>query len=342
MARASAVDGQPSALAPVGATTPAGLESAPWDTAELLRRLELSDVGTATLEQFEQTVERLCCEYPYRDAASLLAESQQWLRRLSRLLHGNVTLSEHSDLLTLAGWLALLVGCVEYDLGRHSAAETTRIAAGRIGREADDGQIVGWAYEMAAWFALTAGDAPEALSAARAGQDAAHAGSATVQLAAQEAKALARLGELRALHDTLDRGYRVLGALPQPARPSNHFVVDPDKWDFYAMDCYRVIGDYARAEHHAQRVIKLHTLPDGTGRSPMRMSEARFTLAHVALRADDLEQAIGAGRRALAGPRRSIPDMLMSARELVGAFDERYPHERLATEFRDELRSGQD
>ncbi len=338
----TALDDALGASGQLTALTLAGVDTDPWETAELLRRLQLSDVGGGGVEQMEQTVERLCCEYPYRPAADLLGESRQWLRYVGRMVRGNVTLTEHRNLLVLAGWLALLVGCVEYDMGRRTAAESTRLAAARIGRESEEGQVIGWAFEMEAWFALTNGDAPAALAAARAGQDASGPGSASVQLAAQEAKALARLGEVRALHETLDAGYRALGKLPRPSRPSNHFIIDPDKWDFYAMDCYRVVGDNDRAEHHARRVLKLHTMPDGTERSPMRMSEARFTLAHVALRQDDLELAVGTGRDALAGRRRSIPHMMMSARELAGELDERYPHERLATEFREYLRSDAD
>jgi hypothetical protein len=51
-------------------------------------------------------------------------------------------------LLTAAGWLALLVGCVEYDLGLRAAAEATRAAAKRLGAEAGNGEIIAWAHEM--------------------------------------------------------------------------------------------------------------------------------------------------------------------------------------------------
>jgi hypothetical protein len=115
-------------------------------------------------------------------------------------------------------------------------------------------------------------------------------------------------------------------------------VIDPDKWDFYAMDCYRVAGDHDRVADHARRVIEIHTLPDGTERSPMRISEARFTLAHVALRSGDLEEATSTGRRALMGPRRSIPHMMMSARELLGEMSADHPGEPLTAEFRDHVR----
>ncbi len=60
----------------------------------------------------------------------------------------------------------------------------------------------------------------------------------TVQLAAQEAKAWARIGDRRQTEVALDRGRRLLDSMPYPENLDNHFVVDPTKFDFYAMDCY--------------------------------------------------------------------------------------------------------
>ena len=42
--------------------------------------------------------------------------------------HARVSVELPSDLSLLRGWVALLVGCVEYDTGKWQAAETTRSA----------------------------------------------------------------------------------------------------------------------------------------------------------------------------------------------------------------------
>lgn len=57
-----------------------------------------------------------------------------------------------------SGWLALLIGWVEYDMGDRAATESTRRAALPLAREADNSEITGWAHEMRAWFALTTGN----------------------------------------------------------------------------------------------------------------------------------------------------------------------------------------
>lgn len=164
-------------------------------------------------------------------------------------------LAAHRELLTASGWLALLVGCVEYDLGMRAGAEATRAMARQLGEEAGHPEIMAWSHEMAAWFALTQSRYRGVLTAARTGQTAGPNGSAAVQLAGQEAKALARLGDVAGVREALGRGRALLGAMPVPDRPDHHFVVDPDKWDFYAMDAYRLAGDDQLAAHHARTVL---------------------------------------------------------------------------------------
>jgi hypothetical protein len=63
------------------------------------------------------TTDRLCTEYRYRPAHDLRLEGQDWLRRITRLLDERLTYRQHGDVLAVAGMLALLVGCVEYDTG---------------------------------------------------------------------------------------------------------------------------------------------------------------------------------------------------------------------------------
>lgn len=38
-----------------------------------------------------------------------------------------------------------------------------------------------------------------------------------------------------------------MDAMPYPENVENHFVVDPFKFDFYAMACYRQVGEGDRA-----------------------------------------------------------------------------------------------
>nr|WP_232827302.1 XRE family transcriptional regulator [Jiangella endophytica] len=304
------------------------------ETLEILTRLQRSDVDVATLDALRITVDRLCAEYSYRPAEQLLIEGREWLGRVAELQQRRLTLAQHQEILVMAGWLALLVGCVEHDLGRSHAAESTRRAALSLGVEAGHGEIQGWAHEMRAWFALTSGDFRGVIEAARAGRVVAGTTSVTAQLAAQEAKAWARMGDRRQVELALDRGREIRDALPYPDNVAHHFVVDPAKFDFYAMDVYRIIGVDSVAESLAQEI--LHS--GFAERAPMRVAEAKITLGVVAARTGELEAAVEHGQRAIGdGARRSIPSLHLAADELAAELRARYPEERSSREYLDRV-----
>lgn len=306
------------ALFPAPATPDERLLSATgMGTLEIVQRLRASDVTDTTLAALELTVDRLCSEYPHMPSEQLLIEGRQWLRRMTDLLHGRLTLTQHREVLRLAGFLALLVGCVEYDMGQRAGAEGTRSAALSIGQEAGSGDVVGWAHEMAAWFALTQGDYRGVITAADTGLAAAGETGVAVQLAAQKAKAWARVGDRRQVEVALDRGRTLLEALPYPTNLDNHFVVDPAKFDYYAMDCYRLLGEDRLAATYADEVLRIGSDFDGRELSPMRNAEARITRGVVAARAGDLDSAVHEGQLAIAGNRKSLPSLLMVSRELA-------------------------
>jgi transcriptional regulator with XRE-family HTH domain len=307
------------------------------DTHELVQRIRRPSVDNTTLDALSLTVEQLCCDYASRDAADLIGESRRWLSRITQLLDERLTLSQHQDVLDAAGWLTLLVGCLEHDTGQGRQAEATRTGALRLGEDARSPSLVGWAHELRSWFAITNGRYPEVIAAAQDGQDAAPGRSVSVQLLAQEAKAWARTGNQRNVVKALEKGRGLLDSLPYPERPDNHFVVDPDKFDFYAMDCYRLIGDDDLAEMHAREIIRKTTAPDGTELSPMRKAEAEITLGVISARHGALEQAMSYGHQALEIGRRSRPSLLMVGSELDHVLQELFPNDSNTHEFHQAL-----
>ena len=113
----------------------------------------------------------------------------------------------------------------------------------------------------------------------------------------------------------------------------NHFTVDPDKFDFYAMDCCRTVGEDALATLHADEVIRKSTAPDGTIRTPMRVAEAKITFAVAAARQGDLEQATTIGNDAFDIPRQSVPSLIHVGRDLATELNGRYHHDEAAAPF---------
>jgi transcriptional regulator with XRE-family HTH domain/tetratricopeptide (TPR) repeat protein len=315
--------------------TPANGE--PWEVAELIRRLRHSEVSSADIELIELHIHNICCAYAYMPSGELLSQIRGWQAHVAGMLDARKTLSQHRDLLASAGWLFLIGGCVEYDMGKRETAELSRRSALEIAREIGHAEIAGWAWEMEAWFALTQGRVSDIISACEAGHRADSVNSVGVQLYAQQAKAYARMGDGKQVRSSLDMGRAWLERLPRPTHPEHHFIIDPDKWDFYEMDAYRILGDDVRASRHALEVVKLGVSSDGTEKSPMRVAEARLTLGVSAARAGELEEAVSFGSQAFESQRKSLPSLLAVARELDGELQHRYPREALTSEFRDHL-----
>ena len=176
------------------------------DTLELVSRLQRSDVDQATLDAMAMMADRLCSKYPHMPTDQLLSEGRSWLRRITALYGSRLTPNQHRERLVQAGWIALLIACVQYDTGNRQAAETTRRAALSLGTEADHADVIAWAHEIRAWINLTSGDYHGVIASARTGIGAAPHHAVAVQLATQEAKAWARLGDRRQTEVALDGG----------------------------------------------------------------------------------------------------------------------------------------
>lgn len=306
-----------------------------YGTMELAQQLQASDVGTGTLEALAEAVDLLCRAYPVVPAATLRDRTQKRLAQVNRLLAGRLSLDQHRELLVITGWLTALLGCVHYDLGEREEAETARRAAFEMGRQVGHGELMGWAHEMSAWFALVEGRYEDVVTAARMGQAVAGQTSAMVQLTLQEARGLARIGDRREADRALTRGAEVLGRLPMPDNPDHHFVFDHAKWVFYAATCYTWLADDDRAEEHARETIQMHTRPDGTSNAPMRVADAHIDLGIIHARRGDLDAAVDNGMAAFDIDRRSLTDLVNRAADLDRVLRQRYRRETLAEEFHD-------
>ena len=182
-------------------------------------------------------------------------------------------------------------------------------------------------------MSLTRGDYYAVIAAAREGLNATASSGVAVQLQAQEAKAWARLGNRRNVELALERGRLLLDALPYPDNPRNHFQVDPAKFDFYAMDCYRAVGEDSLAMAMAEAVASTSTTPGGEVISPMRLSEAELTRATVLARNGEVDEATSAAEIGLDRNRRSLPSLLMVGNEVAHELRRLHPKSQSAIDF---------
>lgn len=309
------------------------------ETSELLARLRARDVSPATLDGLRVAADRLGRDYPRVPAHLLRSDGRTWLQLIRPLLTVRPSGAHHDDLLSVASVVAVLVGCSEHDMGHRPRAEVARRLAMALAEEAGDSAQLGWGFEMRAWFDLEAGQYRAALAAAEAGLRVTSRSHAAVQLAAQEANAWAYLGERRQVEEALEHSRGVHRLLPRPEHPEHHLVIDEAKLHLHAANCYRVLGVNELAASSAYEVIRTSTRPDGSVAHPMRVAQAKLTLAVVAARTGDLEGAVEQGTEALIGDRKSLPSLVTASRELVGTLQQHYAKEPRAAQYIERVRS---
>ncbi|GAA2818898.1 hypothetical protein [Kribbella solani] len=101
----------------------------------------------------------------------------------------------------------------------------------------------------------------------------------------------------------------------------------------------RIARDDVQASEYATSVIGDNIAPDGTELSPMRISECRLTLAFVAGRQGDLEQAVDLGVEGLEDGRQSKVHLRMIASELDQELQRRFPGEVTLSGLSDAIRA---
>lgn len=225
------------------------------ESVELLRRTEASDLGTGTVEQLEELVERLGMEYFAVPPAKFRGEVLSWRRYVARLLEGRLTLRERRRLYAVAGWLSGLVA--EASLAVGDEAETHCATALSLAQEVGDARLAGWIRGTQAQIALYAGDPYEAVAFAQAGQNIAPIGSAAlVRNCTHEARAGARLGDRGRTRIALIAGENAWNALSQPVVRSI-YSLGASYLPYCASTAFVWLGDQANARVWASQAVEL-------------------------------------------------------------------------------------
>lgn len=297
--RALAIDGQPTEL------------------LELAGRAEASDVGAATLDLLDRSVDGSARSYTRVPPDELLRDVRTRARQIGSLLDGRATLAQRRRLLTAAGWLSLLAATLHVDLGHRAAAGAVRAVAQSLGKETEQDEIGAWVCEVDTWTALIDQDWPRAAELAAAGEAIAPAGTpAAAQLAVQAARAAARLGDGPGMRIALRRCAAALERQSQERPPDHHFYFDGNKLDLYTGTALAWLGDPA-AEDYARHAAARHE----AGGQRRRLATAYLDLALVLVRLGRPDEAAHYGTLAL-GTNHLVPSNSWRADELLAAVSE--------------------
>ena len=258
---------------------------------ELARRVEASDVGTATLARLEAVADEVAMAYATTPPQQLLPRVRGHLDHVVRLIESRKTLEQHRRLLVTGGWLSLLAATLHIDLRQRDAAHAFLVTAEQMADSGGHEEIRAWCDETRAWDVLIDGRFREAVELSQRAQARAPAGSsALIQSTAQEGRAWARMGQPAQTRDALVQVTRLVANLPMPDHPEHHYRYDPSKAISYTATTLAWVGDPA-AEDYARAAIDDLTCDNGEVPRPRRLASARLDLGLALLAADRPDEA---------------------------------------------------
>lgn len=296
-------------------------------------RAETTEVGPAAVEALEEIAELLARAYATTEPHVLLAQVRRRAGEIAALLDRRSTLAQRRRLLVAGGWLALLGATLHVDLGDRIGAVGARTAASSLGRETDHREIAAWVAEIAAWTALTDRDWRRAARLAGDGEALAPAGSsAAVQLAAQSARAAARLGDGAGVRAGLARAEAGIDRQTDDRPPDHHFTFDARKLDGYTATALAWAGDPAGEDIAREVADRYATGP------PRRLATARIDLGLILARDGRPDEAAHLGMLAVESGR-LVPSNRWRVAELDASLADRRDVPEVA-ELHDRVRDG--
>lgn len=288
-------------------------------------------------DRWAERGDAMACAYPHVPVGDLRPRVEGDLRRLSLLRGGRHTETVSRDLLVTTGWLTLLAACLHKDAGDTVRALQRADTVESIGGEAGHPELAAWARELRVWQWTDEQRWPEAAALATAAAERVEGSNVSVQLRMHAAMSHAALGQHSEMFHVLNLAEHTVETLPEPFDPAHHFVFDGRKWPFYLA---RIFGraQLWRQSGECMAVSMIQCLDeDGRTRWPMRLAALRLESAVAAAQRGLLDEAVGAGLRALRSPR-ECAGLLPRMRELDGLLYRQWSSESMMRDYRAALR----
>ncbi|AEN10187.1 MULTISPECIES: hypothetical protein [unclassified Streptomyces] len=219
-------------------------------------------VGEAEVSAVEKAVREIRLLDDQHGADGLYQQAAQPLRAAFALLDaGSAARRATSDRLYAgAGELAISVGWLAHDSGRHDDARSHYAEALATARLAGDAALEAHAFCNASFLARDMGRAREAVRAAEAGQRVAlPLGSPRLLalLALREAGGRAWLGDRSGCEQAIGRARTAFERGPGGTDPEWMTFFREAELEFLEAQCWSALGDWPRAARHARRASRL-------------------------------------------------------------------------------------
>ena len=273
----------------LGAAGLGGFEPAEAEALEYTRRAESTFIGRRTLEHLQVVIADLAAAFAYTPPAQMLPRALWYRRHVAALLDdGRHTLREGRQLYQCAGWLSVILGWLNHDLGDSRTGEAYCADAWEHGWQAEHGELCAWAMDAAATIAMYGNRPDTAREAASKGlAQAPENSAAAIRVSCQLTRANARLGRTDDFEDALRDTRRKLDGLP--VHGSGLFSIDAGRVASYAATSSIWLARPEQAVTYARQAIEFYQHADPAQRSPTREAIAWLDLgiAHAELGSPD-------------------------------------------------------
>jgi hypothetical protein len=263
------------------------------DSARFLSRVERTNLGPNTLEQFESDIRRLATKYPHRAVFPSFTEITELRDRAFDLLEGRQPPRQTRELYLVAGQLCAMLAMASLDLGWSTAAETQARTAWLCADLAGHNALRAWVRGMQARVAYWDDRPADAAHLAADGfRYTPERGTAHVQLAVVQARALGRLRDSTGVDAAIGRAVEARDAVTAPDDPGGLFSFPLPRQIYYGATARVWLGDdYQQAAADAQAAITLYLNDPPPERRLGELCLARLDLAAALLGRNDLEGA---------------------------------------------------
>ncbi|MFI5906220.1 multiprotein-bridging factor 1 family protein [Dactylosporangium sp. NPDC051541] len=297
------------------------LFESPLDVMSRMQLLTSSNTNDETITQYSEAIDTIVELYEHEGPASLAAHVVRRRKNVQLLLEGSQPPHHREKLYLVAGKLSALLGYMAVNLGKFATATAYSREAFQLGAFAKSPDLQAWARGTQSFCAYYVGDFRTAADLARDGQRYARNGPQAVRLASNgEARALAKLGDVRGVNDAVERAYRIAEQYEPPPGVSSCIsfgLYSNAHTASNAATAYVDLGLPARVQEFADQVMPVFEASE----SRWSQSLLRLDLAKAMVRADapEPERAANLVIEALTlSAERPITSVLTRSREFLG------------------------
>jgi tetratricopeptide (TPR) repeat protein len=261
-------------------------------SAEFSEWAEATNVGTNTLDQFDQDIRTIARSYLRSHPLPLVLDTIRLRNRAFTLLEGRQHPNQSRRLYVIAGRACGLLAWMSGDVGRTAEAETQARTGWLCAEIADNDGLRAWIRATQSKSAYWDGRIHDSARLAEAGLECRASDTARVLLASLAARAWARLGRAEEAHAAIARASNEREAVTGEDEVGGLYGFSEAQQSYLAGSTYLYLKESTEALRAADRAVWLYEIGAPDERFYGAEMIALIDAATAHLQADELEGAI--------------------------------------------------